>query len=142
MSPGRTDPFAGFNFIVDIENVGSGFMHVSGLTSELEVVSYREGTASSLRKLPGLVKYPPLVLKRGLTTDRSLWVWHRAALNGNLQRRKVNVTLLDAARNPVATWSFAEAWPAKWQGPELNAQSSEVLIETVEIVHEGMDWVQ
>jgi phage tail-like protein len=141
MSPGRTDPFAGFNFIVDVEGVRSGFTHVSGLTSELEVVTYREGTESSVRKLPGVIKYPPLVLKRGLT-DRSLWEWHRAAVEGNLQRRKVNVTLLDAARSPVATWSFAEAWPAKWQGPELDSQSSDVLVETVEIVHEGMEWVQ
>ena len=65
--------------------------------------------------------------------------WHRAVLNGDTQRRVVTVTLLDPARQPVARWRFVEAWPAKWQGPELNAQSSEVLIETLEIVHEGME---
>jgi phage tail-like protein len=140
---GRTDPFAGFNFLVEIDGVTrAGFTHVSGLTSEVDAVSYREGGEVGGRQLPGLVKYPRLILKRGFTLDRSLWDWHRTVVNGRIERRGVSVMLLDAARTPVARWNFVEAWPAKWQGPELNAQSSDVLIETLEIVHEGMDWVQ
>jgi phage tail-like protein len=140
---GRTDPFAGFNFLVEIDGVTrAGFTHVSGLTSEVDAVSYREGGEVGGRQLPGLVKYPRLILKRGFTLDRSLWDWHRAVVNGRIERRGVSVMLLDAARTAVARWNFVEAWPAKWQGPELNAQSSDVLIETLEIVHEGMDWVQ
>jgi phage tail-like protein len=143
MSPGRTDPFAGFNFLVDIDGfTTAGFTQVSGLTSDVNVVTYREGGEIGVRQLPGLVKYPRLVLKRGFTLDRSLWEWHRAVVNGQIERRRVSVTLLDITRSPVARWNFVEAWPAKWQGPELNSQSSEVLIETLEIVHEGMDWVQ
>jgi phage tail-like protein len=143
MSPGRTDPFAGFNFLVEIDGVArAGFTSVSGLTSEVDVVSYREGGEFGVRQLPGLVKYPRLVLKRGFTLDRSLWEWHRAVVNGRIERHGVSVTLLDAARTPVARWNFVEAWPAKWQGPELNSLSSEVLIETLEIVHEGMEWAQ
>ena len=61
-------------------------------------------------------------------------------LNGRVERRNVSVLLLDAARVPVARWTFAEAWPAKWQGPDLNARANEVTIETLEIVHEGLDW--
>jgi phage tail-like protein len=89
--------------------------------------------------LPGLRKHSRLVLKRGFTRDRSLWEWHRAVLDGDTQRRVVTITLLDAARHPVARWRFVEGWPAKWQGPELNAQSSDVLIETLEIAHEGIE---
>jgi phage tail-like protein len=140
-SAGRRDPFVGFNFIVEIDGVTrAGFTAVSGLTSTVDVISYREGAESRVRKLPGLVKYSPLMLKRGLTVDRSLWLWHRAVLNGDVQRRNVSVVLLDAARAPVARWNFLDAWPARWEGPELNAQSSDVLIESLEIVHEGMEW--
>ena len=135
---GRTDPIAGFNFLVEIDGVTrAGFTQVSGLTSEVDVVSYREGGEVGVRQLPGLVKYPRLVLKRGFIARSIVWHWHRAVVNGRIERRGVSVTLLDAARIPVARWNFVEAWPAKWQGPELNAQSSDVLIETLEIVHEG-----
>lgn len=34
------------------------------------------------------------------------------------------------------------AWVARWEGPDLNATGSEVAIETIEIVHEGMEVVE
>jgi len=30
-------------------------------------------------------------------------------------------------------------WPAKWEGPALNARTNEVAIETLEIAHEGLE---
>lgn len=35
-------------------------------------------------------------------------------------------------------WNFVRGWPAKWEGPALNA-ASEVAIETLEIAHEGLE---
>jgi phage tail-like protein len=138
----RHDPLSGFNILVEIEGVPSGaFTECTGLVSEVEVVTYRQGGDFRTRKLPGLVKYPPLVLKRGFVMDRSLWDWHRTVLDGKVQRRSGSIILLSAERKPVARWNFVEGWPAKWQGPELNAQSSAVAIETLEIVHEGLEWV-
>ena len=35
-----------------------------------------------------------------------------------------------------------EAWdvvPSKWVGPDLNAEGNEVAIETLEIMHEGIE---
>lgn len=137
----RHDPLSGFNILVEIDGVPAGaFTECSGLVSEVEVVTYREGGDFRTRKLPGLAKNPPLVLKRGFVLDRSLWEWHRTALDGNLQRRSGTIVLLNAKREPVARWRFVEGWPSKWVGPELNAQSSAIAIETLEIVHEGLDW--
>ena len=33
-------------------------------------------------------------------------------------------------------------WPPKWQGPDLNARSSDVTIESLELVHEGLELVE
>lgn len=51
----RNDPFAAFNFLVDIQGVTkAGFSEVSGLAAEVTPIEYREGGENSLtvRKLP------------------------------------------------------------------------------------------
>ena len=38
---------------------------------------------------------------------------------------------------PVRASAFAGAFPVKWQGPTMNAGSSNIATETLEIVHQG-----
>jgi phage tail-like protein len=45
---------------------------------------------------------------------------------------------MDCEGNPAARWEFVEAWPSKYDAPDLNATGTDVAIETLEIVHEGM----
>ena len=40
----RNDPFAQFNFIVEIDGIASaGFTEVSGMNTESDIIEYREG---------------------------------------------------------------------------------------------------
>lgn len=137
----RNDPYANFNFLVEIDGVArAGFKEVSGLGAEVSVIEYREGgdSVNTVRKLPGLVHYFPIVLKRGFTQDKSLWNWFQTVLNGAVQRANGSIVLLDAQRNAVLRWSFREGWPSKWEGPYLNGETNEVAIETLVIEHEGI----
>jgi phage tail-like protein len=139
----RKDPYAGFNFLVEIDGVtAAGFSECSGLTTDTEVIEYREGNdkANTVRKLPGITRYGPIVLKRGFTGDRSLWQWRLSVINGPIDRRNGSIVLLDETRNEVARWNFQNGWPAKWDGPSLRAKGNDVAIETLEIVHEGLEW--
>ena len=43
-------------------------------------------------------------------------------------------------RLPIAMWYFRNALPVKLQGPGLNAKSSEIAIETLEIAPEALYW--
>ncbi|TWW09192.1 hypothetical protein E3A20_16770, partial [Planctomyces bekefii] len=68
----RKDPFANYNFIVELDGEQiAGFKEVSGLDSKIEVIDYREGGEKFFpnRKLPGKVTYSNIVLKTGVTTD-------------------------------------------------------------------------
>ena len=57
-----------FSFRVEIEGIDAGFFRsVGGLAIETEVIEFREGGSDVIRKLPGVRKYPNLVLKRGFT---------------------------------------------------------------------------
>jgi phage tail-like protein len=137
----RNDPLGQFNFLIEIDGVvKGGFTEASGLTTDTNVVEYREGQEQSLttRKLPGLMKYNNIVLKRGWTRDRSLWEWRRKVIEGKTQRASGAIVLLDEARNEALRWNFTEGWPSKWEGPALNAKTSEVAVETLEIAHEGL----
>lgn len=142
MSPtARIDPFLAGNFRVAIDGISaSSFSEVSGLDVSLDVVDYRAGNDSQngVEKLPGLNKYSNVTLKRGLTSDLSLWTWTQNVLKGTSDRRAVQITLLDQSDTPVLIWTLTNAWPCKWSGPVLAAMSSEVAIEALELSHEGL----
>lgn len=142
MSPAtRVDPFLVQNFLVEIDGVTTAaFSEVSGIDVSTDPIDYREGNATenAVRKLPGLNKFANITLKRGMTKDLSLWNWMQNTLTGTVQRTSVSIVLLDEDRNPVWRWNLANAWPCKWAGPDLNAQSNDVAIETLEICYEGL----
>jgi len=130
-----------FTVALQLEEAGiSGFFtEVSGLDSENEVVEIRDGNDPTLiRKIPGRVKYGDIVLKRGITGDSSLWHWRRMVETGNIADARSNgkILLLDRG-TPVATWRFANAWPAKLTGPQLDGKGNDVATETLVIAHEG-----
>jgi phage tail-like protein len=136
----RDDPYSAFNFVLQIDNVEvAGFSECSGLTTETDVVEYRNGNEETfVRKLPGLRKYTNIVLKRGYTQSRDLWNWRKTVLDGATERQGGSIVLLDEKRQPALKWTFTEGWPSKWEGPALNAKNSEVAIESLEIAVETL----
>jgi phage tail-like protein len=138
----RQDPYLDFNFLVEIDGVtAAGFSEAELPEGRIEAVAYREGSdkTSAARLLPGRVSYSPLVLRRGFAGDAALFQWWRAVAQGTLDRRNVSVILLDEQRQEVARWNLRRAWPAKWEGPALNALGNDVAIETLELAHEGIE---
>jgi phage tail-like protein len=137
----RTDPYTGFNFLVEIEGlVIGGFTDVSGLAMETTVQEYQEGGQNEyVHKLPGPTRYPQnLVLKRGLTDLDMLGSWYQAVTIGQVERRNGTIYLLDRQGTPVVGWDFKEAYPVKWTGPDLKAESNTVATESLELVHRGL----
>lgn len=139
----RVDPFVNFNFLVEIDGIVRGaFSEVTGLDATIDVVEFREGGRNTTPiKLAGMNKYSNITLKWGMTTDTELYDWHRQAVLGNVERRTGSIIVLDRQANEVARWNFINAWPTKYTAPSLNAESAEVAVETLEIVHEGLERV-
>ena len=143
----RTDPYRQFNFLVEIDGVGTfGFSEVSGLTTDTNVIEYREGSEvangeSTTRPLPGLIKYNNIVFKRGLTKDLWAYNWWLKVIQGQTSPASGSITLLDEARKPKLRWKFSGGWPSKWEAPPLNEKTNEIAIESMEITHEGLTLV-
>ncbi len=134
------DPFGAFNFRVEIDGIAvASFSEVSGLESWTDVIEYRTGDMERTAKLPGRTRYSNVVLKRGLTVDKSLWQWRKQVVNGKNARRDGSIVLFDEAGNEVARWNFFRGWPCRWQGPRLRSGKSRLAIETLEIAHEGIE---
>ena len=138
----RTDPYRAYNFLVEIDGITrAGFRECSGLDSSQEPVEYREGNEKSLtvRKLPTLVKFSNITLKRGITDDTDLWDWRKKAMDGNVDRKNGSIVLLDDTGAETVRWNFRDGWPTKWTGADFNATGTDVAIETLEIAHEGIE---
>jgi phage tail-like protein len=137
----RRDPYRSFNFELQIDGIPLGaFSECSGLTADGDAVDYREGTDKqpNVRKLVGLRKYTPIMLKRGYTQDESLWAWYTNIVNGVPDRRNVTIILLNEEHQPVLRWHAENAWVNKIEGPSFKASGNEVAIESVDLVHEGL----
>ena len=137
------NPYSALNFRVELDGITvAAFSECSGLASETDVIEYRSGSeGGSARKLPGRHRFSDIVLKRGITKARQLWDWYKAVLDGAVQRKAGSIVLLDDAGQEVLRWNFRRGWPRKYEGPTLNAKTSEVAIETLEITHEGFELV-
>lgn len=142
--PDRADPFGAFRFKVEIDNVlVAGFSEVTGLEIEMEVEEYREGGLNSHpHYFPKFMKYPRLVLKSGVVADAgTLWTWYENNLK-KITLKDGSIILCDNKGEEARRWSFFKAYPVKWTGPQLKADSSAVAVDTFELVHGGLKRVK
>lgn len=135
----RLDPLRSFRFLVEIEGITSGgFTRVKGLSREVKYESYREGGVIEYEhKLITQVSYPVVVLERGLALD-DLWKWAQATADGEVRRRTIWIRLQDEANLPMWAWQVEYALPVKWTASDLDAQTSPVVMESLELAHHGL----
>lgn len=120
-------------------SVIGGFQECSGLDTAIEIEDYKEGGLNDrVRKFPSRVTWSNLVLKRGVGVGDDLWNWHAAYAMGTGKRRDGLIVLENDLHIPLKMWQFSRGLPIKWTGPTFNAKASEVAIESIEIVHEGI----
>lgn len=137
-------PFTTVHFVLAIDGLASAsFSKCTGLAGEVSVEEYAEGGENRFsHRFPSRGSFPNLVLSQGAGPTQELWEWWGEYLTtGLVAPRDGTVTLMSAAEGdlaPVRVWSFARGWPAKLTGPDLDAQSSAVAIESIEIAHHGL----
>ena len=117
----------------------AGFSECTGLETQLEVEDYREGGLNDrIRKFPTRLSWSNIVLKTGIGLGDDLWKWHVAYANGTGKRRDGIIVLENDLHIPLKMWQFTRGLPIRYAGPAFNAKASEVAIESIEIVHEGI----
>lgn len=148
-NPKKNYPLPKFHFEVNWGGTRLGFTEVTGLDFETEVIEYREGNSKTYNKTkqPGLTKFCDVTLKRGVFLgDLEMYeLWRNTLMfqEGAAKfRRDVVIRLLDETHQPIISWKLVNAWPRKVRYADLKADSNEVLIETMELVHEGLSIIE
>jgi phage tail-like protein len=144
----RDDPYGQFNFLVDlgtgeVEGPRAGFQEVTGLSTEVTVVEYRNGNdrENVVRKIPGLVKTSDVTLKRGIIGATDLFEWLEQVRNGDLGAvRTVRIQLQNEDRTAVVlAWRLTRARIIKHTSGPLNAKGTDVAMEEIVLAYERLD---
>jgi phage tail-like protein len=138
--PSKTpDPVGELRFKINLDDAEIGrFSECTGLSVEWDVQTYPEGGENRYEhKLRGRLKYPNLVLKRGVTHEDALLKWFFQSQDAE-KRGSITITLLGPEGKKVRSFAFAGAFPVKWTGPNFNAGSTSIAIESLEIAHQGI----
>lgn len=138
----RVDPYRNFRFRVEIDGIQTAsFAEAAIPDTSTDAVDYREGTDLPYqRKLSGLTKYGNITLKKGLTDSMELYQWRKQVEDAGAAkaRKNISLVLIDEEGNDKARWDIIEAWPTKYDPSDFSAKANEVVIESLELVHEGI----
>ncbi|GGI46863.1 phage tail protein [Paenibacillus marchantiophytorum] len=129
-----------FRFVVELDGLFvAGFSEVTGMKAETEVKPLWEGGVNTHpHYMIQHTKFPNIVLKRGITNSSELWDWHYNVSQGKIERMNGSIILNNELGKEMCRWNFFNAFPVKWNGPDLNASTGNVAIESIELVHEGL----
>jgi phage tail-like protein len=87
----------------------------------------------------GRVSFATVVFKRGMTSTQDLWNWFQLVGGGSYATRlSAEISMQDAAGDPVVTWGLERAMPVKFKAADLNARGTEIGIEELHLAHEGL----
>jgi phage tail-like protein len=138
------NPYMSFRFRIEIYGITNArASEVTGLQIETETESFEEGGVNNyVHQLPKRTKYQHITLKRGITDNDELWNWYQDVVNGDIERKNGAIVLMDLTDkiegSDIKYWAFEGAYPVKWTGPDLKADSNVVAFETIELVHHGI----
>lgn len=99
-------------------NVG-GFSEVTGLSTDSNVVEYREGADQTTpHKIIGASKATDVTLKRGVLPDSSLYDWYKSKVV------KTVVLKVTPSGGPPQSFHLHDCTPVKYTGPPLHGKGS------------------
>ena len=131
-------PSCCFAMRIGADLLGS-FTSVSGISHEIEMETFEEGGRNT-----GPLFFPKgptaqrLTLERGLVFADTYNLWMAAALTGSYTKLMGTIELYDMQGTLQHMWTISEAYPVRIEGPTLNAMSTEIAIERIEILHTGI----
>ena len=148
----RFDPYKTYRFLVYFGTSTSPVAAVSkvgGLKRASDVIEYKEGGNTIIRKGLGRTKYDPITLERGLTHDIEFAQWadaaqvlDKGAATTSLKnlRREIRIDLLNEAGQPAHRFLVHRCWVSEYQAlPDLDAGANAIALEHIKLENEGWE---
>lgn len=127
----------------EVDICSGAFAECSGLEATMEPKVIRAGGMNHTpSQRAGQVSFATVVLKRGMTSTRHLWKWFEMVSSGAYATRMdVEIDVQNAAGETVLTWGLSQCMPVKFKAADLNAKGTEVAVEELHLVHEGLSLI-
>jgi phage tail-like protein len=152
VNPARVDPYKNYKFRVKWDgHYVAGISRVSALVRMTEVVEHREGgDPSTSHKSPGLTRYEPITLERGVTHDTAFEDWANlvwklgAGLGAEVAlkefRKDIIIEFYNEAGQLVLAYKVYRCWVSEYQAlPDLDADANAVAIQHIKLENEGWE---
>ncbi len=133
-------PLPKFHFRVDWGGARIGFQEVTGLSNELEVLEYREGSSPQYFKLkqPGMHKLSDITLKRGVFhNDEDFDIWYNTVALNTVEKRNVTISLLNEVHEPTMVWQVRDCFIVSIKYTDFNADENANALDSVVLANHG-----
>ena len=123
------------------------FSEVTGFEASMIPKTLKEGGRNwGEIQLAGTTNFPAIVLKRGITDIQDLYQWFDVSTRqANYAFRMTGIIdvydqpFVDRSNvKPRLSWQLTRAMAVKFKGPDLSSTSSQVAIEELHLMHEGL----
>ncbi len=145
------------------DEILGAFSDITGLEATMEhKVVNQGGDNYGSRMLAGRVNFSTVTLKRGIARSQSLWRWWSMFAGADMRddakpiranRCDIFIGLIKPRGSPAEGaeesdtpperraaigWKLENAMPVKFRVGDLSAKSSEIAVEELQLVHEGL----
>ncbi|MGD0931657.1 MAG: phage tail protein [Candidatus Korobacteraceae bacterium] len=116
------------------------FAECTGLEATMEPKSIKEGGRNyGVAQRAGGTTFATVVLKRGISSNQNMYQIFNSVSTGTFApRMQVTINLFDIDGSAVLAWQLDKAMPIKYKFSDLNSKNSEIGIEELHLVHEGL----
>lgn len=152
VNPQRFDPYKNYRFRLKWDGkYVAGISRISGLKRTTEVVEHRDGGASgNTRKSPGITRFEPITIERGVTHDLEFERWANKVWDLQMGvgaevslkdfRKDIVLEFLNEAGQLALAYRIYRCWPSEVQMlPELDANANAVAIQSMKLENEGWE---
>jgi phage tail-like protein len=116
------------------------FAECTGLEATMEPKVIKEGGRNygAAQRAGGTI-FATVILKRGISANQNLYqLFNSVSTQYFAPRMQVTINLFDVNGAAVLAWQLDRAMPVKYKFSDLNSRNSEVGIEELHLVHEGL----
>lgn len=134
-------PLPTFNFKVEIGNLGViTFKEVFGLEDEQVMENKSENKPDfPSTHVTGSWRNKRVIMRKGtFSCSERIFDWLDTLKLHIIQREQIVISLLDECGNPAMVWKLSNAHPIRLAGVTSRQNGREVLIEELELAHEGL----
>jgi phage tail-like protein len=149
------DPYRKFKFLISWDgSTVAAVSKISAVSKQVEPIDWRTGgDPNSTAKVPGLTKYDPITLERGLSADKRFIDWmilvnkYQAAGGTSDEavhkfRKDMKIEMYNLQNEVVMVIAVHKAWPSKLTVADFDAKANELAIEVLELQHEGWEIIE